>query len=156
MRWGGGSSLLHASASDWVRVRSLAQGICPPTGICPPMLWSPFPGKPCKAFPCRTCECVGRDRARGQCVICDCVFVSPGLYVTVSVWNRGRGGTWGIFGDCCVCELTLGIMYMSVIHFPLSRLDWAGLDWAVLGWAGSSCVCSEARLRAVLNTLQPP
>lgn len=37
---------------------------------------------------------------------------------------------------CCVCELTLGIMYMSVIHFPPSRqgLGWAGLGCPRLGW----------------------
>lgn len=35
-------------------------------------------------------------------------------------------------------------------------LSFTFLHQAGLDWAGSSCVCSEARLRAVLNTLQPP
>lgn len=102
--WEGGSSLLQASASDWVRVRSLAQGICLPTGTCPPMLWSPSPGRLCRASLYRTCECVGRDRARGPvcvrrvamyaCVsrtICHCVCV-----------QQGRAGRCLISGNCVV------------------------------------------------------
>lgn len=87
--------------------------------------------------------------------LCVCTRMSAGLWVTVSVWNRG-----GV-GDSVVSVSLLWGLCACLSSTPLHQgrdcgtvLVWAGLVWSRKpGWR-SSCVCSETRLRAVLNRPQ--